>query len=367
MILHRSSPTPESPSTSVVDGAECSMEQQWIGQLQQRCAPADLRHDTYWEPGSDRLMSTDMLVEGVHFDLAYMTLADVGWKLVAVNASDMAATGGEPTWLMVSISAPKNSQLMSQLNTLWEGIDQACQVYGCQVIGGDTVAGAHWVVNGAMGGKVAASSAVARRHVAQPGDVVISCGYHGPSAAGLWLLQNNDPGYEALKALHRRPSPPVSQGQALAQQVDRLAMMDTSDGLADALSQLAAYSEVDLIVHAEAIPLHPEFKQLINDPASLEKIALFDPWSAWVLDGGEDFALVACLDPHAWQELQAHGLVSDWTLIGHVHAKADDIGQATCLSESAPPRRLTVGGGYHHFALEPFVAKERGGGPIEIA
>jgi thiamine-monophosphate kinase len=219
------------------------------------------------------LLASDCLVEGVHFDRALSSLADVGWKSLAVNLSDVAAMAGTPTAAVVAVAGGS----LEDLERIYEGMVEAAQRYGCPVVGGDLSAGSALVISVAILGHVPAGRPVLRSG-ARPGDALFVTGPLGRSAAGLRALRDGHPA-AALAGAHRRPLPRLQEGRAAAA-AGAGAMIDVSDGLALDLDRLASASGVGIVL--DEVPVWPG--------ATLAD-ALF---------GGEDFELVfAAPDPVA--------------------------------------------------------------------
>jgi thiamine-monophosphate kinase len=193
-----------------------------------------------------RVVTTDTMIEGIHWD-AHLSPGDVGWKLVAVNASDVGAMGGRPEWALLTLSLP------SPLDRAWvrefaAGTRAACEHWGITLVGGDTT--------GSPGPRVATLMLHGRaerpvlRSGGRPGDRVWVTGELG-RAAEAFLSDAPSPG--AL-AHFRRPEPPVAFGAALGASGLATAMMDLSDGLAADLTRLAAASRVGAVLDPSAVP-----------------------------------------------------------------------------------------------------------------
>lgn len=247
------------------------------------------------EPGSgQQILTTDLLVEGVHFDRGSISARDLGRKSIAVNVSDVAAMGGSPRFALASIALP------SELDAAWVmelygGMRDACAEYALALVGGDTNRADLIVVSIAVLGEVAAGRAV-RRSGAQPGDLVVVTGSLG-AAAGGFVLSRAHPskaaaalsepwGRELLDAL-ARPTARVGEGQTLAQ-TGVTAMMDLSDGLAKDLWRLCLASGVGARLDLSAIPVADALR------AAAPKLGVDALELA--LSGGEDYELLATID-----------------------------------------------------------------------
>jgi thiamine-monophosphate kinase len=247
-------------------------------------------------PGRRLVATTDLLVEGRHFDAAYAAPPDWGWKAVAVNASDLAAMGAIPRWLLLALTVPPGAEL-AMLDGVYAGIAEACDRLQVGVVGGDVSAGPVLSLAVTALGEV-------ERHVprdgARAGDRLVVTGPLGAAAAGLALLQRETGGDDAAAALlarhpglaaaHRRPWPDVAGGLRLAR-LGATAMLDVSDGLAGDAAHLAEASGVGVEVHDAALPLAPG----VADAAALLRLDA----ATLALGGGEDYVLAASLPRHA--------------------------------------------------------------------
>jgi thiamine-monophosphate kinase len=265
--------------------------------------PSPLSDDAFVDTAQGLVMTTDALVEGNHFSLEYFSPQDLGWKLVAVNASDVAATGAAFKYLMVTLGIPDWVDT-GFIDALYQGINQCLASIGGQLVGGDTVFSPHMMLSATAIGQMPKDHAPGRRSSARPGDVIIATGYSGLSTAGLQALIRNKPGCEAARQAHLCPKPRVSEGLFLSGRFRRYALMDTSDGLADALLKIAQASQVRLEVDPTLLMRHDD---VIAYAAENDQDVL-DP----ILYGGEDFQLVATVP--TWSET----LHPEFRIIGRV-------------------------------------------------
>lgn len=252
------------------------------------------------------LVSTDSMVEGVHF-LPNIEPYYLGWKVVAVNLSDIAAMGGLAKYLFLSASLPSLNLSGEWLCEFLRGIYECCKEFEVKLSGGDLTASDKIYLSGTIVG-FSQNAKVAKRSFAQPGQVVAvtssSLKTLGESAAGLWAIKNNlQPEFKRLASSHLKPIPRLKEGFALLHSSQQpIAMMDTSDGLLDCLEQVAEQSKVKLKVNLDKLPLSLE---LMN----CAKRAGVNP-EEWILAGGEDYELVATCN-------EAY-LNVDWVIIGEV-------------------------------------------------
>ena len=250
------------------------------------------------EPGAGQsVLSTDMLIEGVHFELGSISARDLGAKSIVVNVSDMAAMAASPRYALVSIGLTPDVEAPWVVE-VYGGMRAACEEHALALIGGDTNRSPVLVVSVTVVGEVAPGRAVTRSG-ARPGDLIVVTGSLGAAAGGL-VLSRLDPvlastalsapwGRELSRAL-ARPVARVGEGQTLAQ-AGATAMMDLSDGLAKDLGRLCRESGVGARIELERVPLSPA---LSEGAATLGVDAL-----SLALSGGEDYELLATMDATA--------------------------------------------------------------------
>ncbi len=288
------------------------------------------------------ILCTDTLVEDQDFRRSWSGGYDVGVKVAAQNFADVAAMGGRPGTLVVSLVTPPDLPA-SWATDLADGLADECARAGAVVSGGDVSAGREIVVTGTALGLLDAGRPVLRSG-ARPGDVVAVAGVLGRAAAGLALLERGfraepadslDPaGVAAVQALTRaqlRPRPPYPAGPVAAR-AGATAMIDTSDGLARDALRLARASGVDLDLDRAA--LQPD-ADLLRAAALLGEP---DP-AGWVLTGGEDHALLACFPPDT-------PLPAGFRRIGMVRPARPVAEPGQVLVDGAPDH---ASGGWRHF------------------
>jgi len=229
------------------------------------------------------VLTHDSIAEDVHF-LASDPPASVGWKLVAVNLSDLAGKGAEPAAALLSLALSGDDDW--DLHFI-DGVEAACESYGLPLVGGDTIAlprGATRVFGLTAIGR--AGGNIPLRSGGRAGDALWLVGTVGDAAAGLKLLRDNASSTGALIDVYRRPVPQLAAGQALAPHAH--AMMDVSDGLLLDASRLAEASGFKAVIDLDSLPLSRAF--IAERGASL-KARLF------AATGGDDYALLAALSP----------------------------------------------------------------------
>ncbi|MFI5344418.1 MAG: thiamine-phosphate kinase [Chlamydiales bacterium] len=245
------------------------------------------------------LVTTDALVEGVHFLKEQISALDLGYKTIAVNVSDIAAMGGSPAYAFLSIAFPKNTECQWAFELI-QGMKDACKNWNIQLLGGDTVGSKRDVF---MSLTLVGSTVLTHlkyRHTAKSNDVICVTGYLGNSGAGLQALQENIPKTKEIDYLihsHFHPEPHLQEGIWLASHNGVHAMMDLSDGLDCDLKRLIKSSGTGAAIETSKIPLSPKLLQ-----ASLDY-----QWNAlkFALTGGEDYCLLLTVSSKAFPEIQS--------------------------------------------------------------
>ena len=245
-------------------------------------------------PGRLTLITTDTLMEGVHFDLAWHPPELLGRKAVAVNVSDIAASGGESRFALLSLAVPPGLAV-EVLEGLTRGIMEALTRHRLTLIGGDTVASKGGLALSVTVLGEAAEGRVLYRSGARPGDLIWVSGGLGLAALGLAICREGrvelGRRYPELLAAHLDPAPETVLGPALAASGLVSAMIDMSDGLATDLAQIGAESGVGARVFAERLPL-PDSVREAAASLGLDPLPL-------AISGGEDYRLLFTSTPEA--------------------------------------------------------------------
>ena len=295
--------------------------------------------------GGVLLATTDLLIEDVHFRRRYAEPADIGWKALAVNVSDIASMGGTPRWALVALACPDRTT-MSDVEAFYQGVSAVSEAYGGTVVGGDTSASpAGWVVNITLLGE--ASRPPLLRSGARPGDVVAVTGDLGRSAGGLAVLERTvapagatAASLAALTSAHLRPRPRVKEGQWLASAGSVTAMIDLSDGLATDLRHVVEASNVAARVELRRLPIAAATREVAE--------ATRDDAIAWATGGGEDYELLLTCAPAAFAGLRDSLLAAtgtELTAVGTIEP-----GPASVTFIGADGRAVDVRPGFEHFA-----------------
>jgi len=243
--------------------------------------------------GRQVVVTTDMLVEEVHFRRDWSDPYSIGWKAAAVNLSDIAAMGADPTFAFVSLAFVQD-ETVETLERLYNGFADCLTRYGARLAGGDTNACPRGLtINVTQLGTVAAGQAWTRTG-ARVGDSLLVTGTLGNSYGGLALLLQDglaraEKSFPALVGAHRRPQPRVVAARALAALGTVRAAMDISDGLAGDLAKLCAASGVGARVDAAQIPISDDLRAAAD--------ALGQDATQMALVGGEDLELLLVVSP----------------------------------------------------------------------
>lgn len=289
--------------------------------------------------GQDLLLTTDSLVEGVHFDLSFCNYAHLGQKAVAVNASDIAAMGGKPTCFLVSLGlTPRQGR--REVAALYRGMKR--QATDVALIGGNLSASptTFWVSITMLG--AVEKGEMVKRSGAKAGDRLYVTGTLGDAAAGLALLKTGEGrGYPSLVRRWRTPEARLAEGCLLAEEGVASAMMDVSDGLSTDLLRLAEQSGVGVELDVAQIPLSPALRRFSRQMK-------VDPYR-YALHGGEDYELLFAVPEDRQARLE--------TLIRRQKVSATPIGKCLHKKRGALAKIGTglhpiVPQGYDHFSSE---------------
>ncbi|MDY5409636.1 thiamine-phosphate kinase [Veillonella caviae] len=282
--------------------------------------------------GYDQLISTDTMVEGIHFSFHYMMPYDVGYRLMTANLSDIAAMGGIPRQVVLSVAAEEYVDT-DILQDIYRGIKDQCRRFGVNLIGGDTVrikGPMVWTIT--IIGEVPFGESVLRSG-AKVGDIVGVTNYVGYAATGLGALTHSLQGYPMTTIGHQRPNPQIELGIQL-RELGIHSMNDISDGLSSELWDIAQVSQVAIIIDEARVPLHEETYKLA---ASLQTNPV-----DYALYGGEDFQLVFTAPKSLESSLQD---LDGITIIGEVIEGTPSV-QAITKDKTI---RTLDGKGYNHF------------------
>ncbi len=244
------------------------------------------------DPAQISLITTDLLVERVHFLRNTTNGFDLGYKALAVNLSDIAAMGGTARESFISIAIPADCPL-DYLDAIYDGLKDLAAQFDVNILGGDTTGSkVDLIINVVVHGMIAKEEMLCR-DAARPGDSIFSTGYLGDSKAGVHLILNDIPaGSDELHNLlraHLLPAPHLMEGRFLAQQPAVKAAIDTSDGLSSDLAHIAEESGVGAILYSDKIPVSRDLKSFCEQ-------FNFDAVE-YALAGGEDYTLLCTVSP----------------------------------------------------------------------
>ena len=257
------------------------------------------------------LLSTDMLVEGVHFDLSYMPIQHLGYKSISINVSDIAAMNGIPQQVVVSLGI-SNRFSVEALEKLYEGMEAACKDFKVDLVGGDTTSSpSGLIISVSITGKVERDK-VALRSKVEKGDIVCATGDLGGAFMGLQVLEREkqvflanpdmQPDLQRYPYITGRQLKPKARMDIVYEigemNVKPKAMIDISDGLASELFHLSKQSEVGIFVYEDKLPID---KQTYDTAVEFN----IDPITA-VMNGGEDYELLFSINQEDFEVLKNH-------------------------------------------------------------
>ena len=293
-----------------------------------------------------KVVTTDMLVEGIHFDLSYTPLKHLGYKSAVVNISDIAAMNGIPKQITVNL-ALSNRFSVEAVDEFYNGIFLACQNYGVDLVGGDTSSSTSGLIISITALGQVAREEVAYRSGARENDIICVTGDLGAAYLGLQVLKREKAVYLAnpdmqpeldnfdyLVRRHLRPEARMDIVHELKEAgVKPTSMIDISDGLASELLHLAKTSNHNLNIHSDKIPI---------DDLSFKTAEEFnlDPLTC-ALNGGEDYELLFTIRQGDYEKIK---YLDDVTLIGYVTSAGSEVHLITKAGDAIP---LTAQGWQH--------------------
>jgi thiamine-monophosphate kinase len=264
--------------------------------------------------GKSLLFTTDLLIEGIHFDRSWIDPYRLGKKALTVNLSDIAAMGGIPKYFLISIGLPKDLSL-SFISLFYRGLKEVAKKFRVDLIGGDTSLSQKIIINICLLGEGKKKSLLFRRG-AKVGDDLLVSGTLGDAALGLKILQKKGviEGPTSLIGKQLFPCPRIQLGQGIAKHHYATAMIDVSDGLLIDTTHLLEESRVGARIWEEQVPLSKSYRKWIHSYSK-------DPYQM-ALCGGEDYELLFTAPPKMREKISslAHSLNVPITRIGEILA-----------------------------------------------
>ena len=293
---------------------------------------AVLSHD------GETVISTDMLVEGVHFDLGYMPLKHLGYKAVVVNLSDIYAMNAQATQILLSI-AVSNRFTLEALEALYAGVHLACKTYGVDLVGGDTTSSKQGLQLSVTALGVAPKTGAVKRSGAAESELLVVSGDLGAAYMGLQVLArenevfkanpNHKPDLDPYTYLVERQLKPEARKDIVslleALEVTPTSMIDISDGLSSEVLHLCKQSEVGCKLYEEKIPLDPQFIAVCEE-FNIDSTTI-------ALSGGEDYELLFTIKQEDYDKIKGN---PNFSVIGHMTSKEEGANLDTRGNEVIP-------------------------------
>lgn len=295
-----------------------------------------------------QLFTTDAMVEGIHFDLTYTSLAHLGWKAIVSNISDVAAMCGEPRYATVTLCLPQKISV-EMVEEFFRGAVSACKKYSCLIVGGDTTATVgNMMVSISLIGEVDPEK-VTYRSGAKVGNYICVSGHLGGSHAGLKILlrekskyleesEQFSPNLEPYKIAVEKyllPKPRLDIAKIISESIKVNAMIDISDGLASEVHHICNNSDVGADIWEHNIPVHTNSQKIAGEFSE----NVID----YALYGGEEYELLFTLSDSEYEKLET--LTADITIIGRITDKSNGI---NFIRESGEREPLQFNG-WDHF------------------
>lgn len=273
------------------------------------------------------IVSTDLLIEGVHFDLAYMPLKHLGYKAVVVNLSDICAMNAKPTQITVSV-AVSNRFPLEALEELYEGITRAAKEYKIDVIGGDTTSSQKGMIISITALGEADENEIVYRNGAKVTDLLVVTGDIGAAYMGLQILErekqvfhvnpNSQPDLDAYTYLIERQLKPEARTDIRtllhALEIHPTAMIDVSDGISSEIMHLCKQSNVGCNLYEDKLPLDPQFISVCEE-FNIDSTTI-------AINGGEDYELLFTVAMSDFDKIKGN---PNFTIIGHMTEPSEGI------------------------------------------
>ena len=273
------------------------------------------------------VVSTDLLIEGVHFDLGYVPLKHLGYKAVVANLSDICAMNAKPTQITVSV-AVSNRFPLEALEELFDGIENASQTYKVDVIGGDTTSSQKGLIISITAIGEADEAELVYRNGAKETDLLVVSGDIGSAYMGLQVLErekqvyqvnpNSQPDLDAYTYLIERQLKPEARTDVRtllhALEIKPTSMIDISDGLSSEIIHLCKQSKVGCNLYEDKLPVDPQFISVCEE---------FNIDSTTVaINGGEDYELLFTIAMDDFEKIKGN---PNFTIIGHMTQESEGV------------------------------------------
>ena len=282
-----------------------------------------------------QLVTTDSLIEHVHFDLGIVTWEELGWKSIAVNISDIAAMGGIPCYALVSLALPGEIEV-DCISQMYRGMTSICDRYKIAIAGGNVSSSDRTMITITVLGSLKGRRMLTRS-AAEAGDLIAVTGYTGLSAAGLRMLRQglnfDADATRILREAHLKPVARVTEGLVLLQHGVRTAV-DISDGLIADLTHICMASHAGALIEQNLVPVHPVLQTYFKQD-----------YQRLVLAGGEDYELLFTAPGKIVEKLKK-ALSCPVTVIGRI--TGDRPGEVMVL-DSNGEYRTSKESGWEHF------------------
>ncbi|MBL0356592.1 MAG: thiamine-phosphate kinase [Chitinophagaceae bacterium] len=264
--------------------------------------------------GKQTVITTDMLVEGIHFDLMYTPLKHLGYKSVVVNLSDIYAMNATPTQITLSI-AFSNRFSLEAMDEFYEGVYAACEKYGVDLVGGDTTSSQKGMIISVTAIGEVSPDMFVKRSTAKNGDLICVSGFLGAAFLGLTILEREkkifaetgaQPDLEGQNYIVGRMLKPEARKDIIEffaeQEIMPTAMIDISDGLSSEILHICKQSELGCVLYEDKIPVYEDARQFAY---KLE----IDP-TACALSGGEDYELLFTIAQADYEKVKLNDQIS---------------------------------------------------------
>lgn len=284
------------------------------------------------------VISTDLLIEGVHFDLAYMPLKHLGYKAVVVNVSDICAMNAKPTQITVSL-AVSNRFPLEALEELYDGIKLAAKAYDVDIIGGDTTSSQKGMIISITAIGEAEAEDITYRSGAGTTDLLVVTGDLGSAYMGLQVLErekqvfqvnpDNQPDLDAYTYLIERQLKPEARTDVKALlkalEIQPTSMIDVSDGLSSEIIHLCKQSGTGCNLYEDKIPLDPQFIN-VTEEFNIDSTTV-------AINGGEDYELLFTIKMEDFDKIKGN---PNFSVIGHMTEESAGINLVTRANTSIP-------------------------------